>query len=169
MGESGPKTSLAPKDLCRGGIEGTHASHESSIFCGCADGHFFRATIVIIRYAHVFTLPRLMLASATLVEADRSDSAKFSELLQSVPSESVRKDLEKFNRVIAIAIMKNMFYRSFALYLLLRPIALIFGSSDDDLDSWTVAKPLIPPVEQLEDDAIEEARCDAKPGELLPV
>jgi len=149
------------------------------LFLYAAEGHvsfdepayrMLRARMnVFIRYAHVFTLPRLIFASATLVEADRSYSAKFSELLRSVPSEAVRKDLEKFNRVVVIAIMKNMFYWSFALYLLLRPIALIFGSSDDDLESWTVAKPLIPPVEQLEDDAIEEARRDTKPGELLPV
>lgn len=148
------------------------------LFAYAADGHVsfeepayrvLRARInVAIRYAHVFTLPRLILASATLVEGDQSDTAKFSELVLNVRSEDAREALAKFNRVVVIAIMKNMVYRSFALYLLLRPIAWLAGSSDEELDTWTVAKPLIPPVEQLEDNTIEEARRDANRSNLVP-
>src|SRR5579859_7966776 len=53
----------------------------------------------MIRYAHVFTLPHLLLAGALGDISDNSEGVRFAEALGRIRSAEIRKELDKFNRI----------------------------------------------------------------------
>jgi hypothetical protein len=120
-----------------------------------------------IRFAHVFTVPRIVLAATLRDQTDNTEFEKFSEAVGRITSADTRRQLEKFNRVLVIAIMKHIVYRSFALYLIFRPVAFFSDSSDEAIESWRFAQPLIPKVDRIESKAIARAKWDERFGRRL--
>src|SRR6266404_6115956 len=77
---------------------------------------------VVLRYAHEFTLFRVL--ATVLVHrapAKNPERAKWEAAVETLPSEA-KKQLMEFNTTLAIAILQLMVYRSFFLYLIVRPI-----------------------------------------------
>ena len=119
---------------------------------------------VLLRYAHEFTLFRVL----GIVLFQRSpvknpERAKWEAAVESLPSEA-QKQLMEFSTILAIAILQLMVYRSFLLYLIVRPIMPFVRTRDVLRNSPTV----VTGVEQLESEALEEEEAQ-RHDEPLPV
>jgi hypothetical protein len=119
-------------------------------------------TNIALRYAHHFTLVRMVLVICYPFRNQRSEAQKWMEAVRDVESEDVRRSLEEFNSVLAVAIFQLIIYRSFFRYLLVRPIMSVIQG-----DVVTRRPEVVYVVEQLESEAIKDARAHDK--HLIPV
>jgi hypothetical protein len=119
---------------------------------------------VVLRYAHEFTLSRAITV-AIFQRAPKAapERARWEAAVESLPIE-VQKQLREFNTVLAIAILQLMVYRSFFLYLMVRPIIPFVQTREVLRKSPTV----VTRVEQLESQAVEDENAHRN-GEPLAV
>jgi hypothetical protein len=115
-------------------------------------------TNIALRYAHEFTLVRMALIMCYPFRNQKSESQKWMGAVQAIDSEDTRRSLEEFNTVLSIAILQLIIYRSFFRYLLIRPIMTMIQIRD----VLTKRPEVVQGVEQLESEAIKEARAHDK-------
>jgi hypothetical protein len=112
---------------------------------------------VVLRYAHEFTLFRVFAISVmNPLPVKNLDRARWEEAVNNVESEYARNQLHNFNTILVIAILQLMVYRSFFLYVLLRPIMEIVRTRDVFRDVLIKAPRVESKVEQLESEALDE-------------
>ena len=110
---------------------------------------------VVLRYAHEFTLFRVLAITVfQRLPKEIPDRAKWEAAVETLPSEAKEK-LREFNTILAIAILQLMIYRSFFLYLIVRPIMPFVRTRDVLQYNPTV----VTRVEQLESEALEEEKA----------
>jgi hypothetical protein len=119
-------------------------------------------TNIALRYAHEFTLTRMALIMCYPFRNQKSEAQKWMEAVQAIGSEETRQCLEEFNAVLAVAILQLIIYRSFFRYLLVRPFMTML-----QIRGLLRRPEVVQGVEQLESEAIKEARADDR--ELVAV
>lgn len=112
----------------------------------------------LIRYAHEFTLTKLLIA---LVMIRRHKEywqqhpwiVKWEQAVKQLP-EHAQTAMNSFNSSLMFAMLKHMVYRSFFRYLLVRPLAPFVRIS---VRSEVVSNPqVVSSVERVESDALEQ-------------
>jgi len=114
-------------------------------------------TNIALRYAHDFTLIRMVLIMCYPFRNQKSESQEWMEAVQAIESDEVRESLLEFNAVLSVAIFHLIIYRSFFRYLLVRPIMNVIHG-----DILTRRPEVVSGVEQLESEAIKDARAHDK-------
>jgi len=121
---------------------------------------------VVLRYAHRFTLTGFFV---TLLHPSRFpsfDRTRWEGALKANADPDTCERLREFDTILSIAILQLMLYRSFLLYLLLRPILRFVEPREVMRSSPNV----VSSVEQVEAEALEEeARRRAKDGDAVLV
>jgi hypothetical protein len=120
---------------------------------------------VILRYGDEFTLTKAVLAKFIQPIAAVKRSQESWELaLQSLPSETCQT-LRGFSTALSVAVLQLMAYRSFFLYLLLRPFMPTVK-----IGNFIKRNPSVKStVERVETEALlKESRKYSEPHELLP-
>ncbi len=113
---------------------------------------------VVLRYAHEFTLARLAVALFSESRTPSLDKLNWERSLESLAPE-VRSQLRHFDETLAVAILHLAIFRSFFLYLLLRPVMQFVKKPEriERIPSVVIG------VEKLERGALEEEErrdCD---------
>ncbi len=116
---------------------------------------------VVLRYAHQFSLTRFLLAVIHPSPARNSEHARFEMALQRLSSDATRAKLREFNTILAIGILQFMVYRSFFLYLLVRPIMPFVPTRKVINRSPNV----VSGVEQVESGALQEEEAKKHPDD----
>jgi hypothetical protein len=107
---------------------------------------------VFLRYAHEFTLLRaLSIAFVRPLPAKSPERLEWEASLNGLPTES-KERLAEFDTILTIAIIQLMLYRSFFLYLVIRPI-VPFIRTRELLKNRPI---VVTRVEQLEEEALGE-------------
>jgi hypothetical protein len=125
---------------------------------------------IVLQYAHEFTLPRMLLAIFYHVPGKNRELQKWEGAVRAVPSAETQQKLKEYNTTLAIAILQLIVYRSFFLYLVARPtVGLIqhWVHADYPREVLKKSPEVISRVEQLESEAIEEARRDHPKIEVM--
>jgi hypothetical protein len=78
---------------------------------------------VLLRYAHEFTFFRVVSIALVQPSAKNTDKAKWEEAVNALPSEASKQKLREFDTILVIAVLQLMIYRSFFLYVVVRPWA----------------------------------------------
>jgi hypothetical protein len=116
---------------------------------------------VMLRYGHEFTLFRLVavaLFHRGILTTKSRDFSQWEEALGILPFQTALK-LREFNTILAISILQLVIYRSFILYVIIRPLMPFVPTRDAFHKSPAMATC----VEQLESEALEEdaqRNCD---------
>jgi hypothetical protein len=120
---------------------------------------------VVLRYAHAYTLLRFLSAKVRPSLARSPEQMEWERAVEALPSEATKKKLQEFNTILTIAVLQLMIYRSFFLYLLVRPIAPFF-----ELRSVFDNRPnVVASVEQVESETLEEDRKKTHHDMMVPV
>jgi hypothetical protein len=105
----------------------------------------------VMRYGHVFTMSRMLIALATHEKMPKGEAIKkWEQAVEQLPSEIQRK-MKEFNLCFAIALLQHMLYLSFLRYAVLRPFMFFANPFRINEGVWVVSS-----VEQLESDAQEQ-------------
>jgi hypothetical protein len=109
---------------------------------------------VVLRYAHEFTLTRIIVAILTQdIHAKSNPFPKWQKALESLPAETQDK-MREFNTCLAEAMLKHMVFSSFFLYLLARPLMVLVKPRSM---RHVLERPdVVSKVERLEADALEQ-------------
>jgi hypothetical protein len=116
---------------------------------------------VILRYGHDFTLTRLLIWAAYAAVKPRSlalgdEISRWESAVEELPSKEARETLRAFSRTLSVAILQLMVYRSFILYICIRPFA-----PTTEIEGVVRSKPIVQcSVERIESETLEEARRD---------
>jgi hypothetical protein len=97
-----------------GGIDFTHPAY--TILRGRMN--------LVVRYAHEFTLARFILA-ARFSGSGKSETVRWSEALETLPL-ATKEKIQEFNTRFILATLEYIFFRSFALYVVFRPLKTFF-------------------------------------------
>lgn len=108
---------------------------------------------VVLRYAHEFTLSRMLVILVTHDLSKGPAIAKWEESVAELP-EPARTKIKEFNTCFAVAMLQHMLYISFFRYVVIRPLMVL-------VNPWQVREVVERPqvassVERLESDALEQ-------------
>jgi len=111
---------------------------------------------VLIRYAHEFKLTRFLIAVTVLDLSKPPALVKWEEAVTELPGET-RRQMEHFNESLAFIVVKQLFFSSFLLYLILRPIVAIVKTLDVDVRKEVLNRPeVVARVEAYESKALDQ-------------
>lgn len=108
---------------------------------------------VVLRYAHEFSLRNVLAVILLMPRPTRNpELARWEAAVKQLPSETARQELLAFNTTLAIAIAQLIIYRSFFLYLIIRPLMPFIETRKVFRKTPTLATQ----VEQLESEALDD-------------
>jgi hypothetical protein len=124
---------------------------------------------VVLRYGHEFTLLRVLLVVSRIGTTGPppdtfDDLARWEQSLSGLPSD-VQGVLRGFSTTLGAAMLQLMIYRSFFLYLLLRP----FMPTTELVEVVRKKSIVESSVERIESETLEEAGPDPRGKDLVAV
>jgi hypothetical protein len=118
----------------------------------------------ILRYAHEFTMARVLLLLRASTHLDVNESTERWERAVATLPIATQAEMRRFSLCVSIFAAQHILYCSFFRYVLIRPF-MLFGNPFD-VDKMIKKRTVVEAVEHLESDVVEQ---DSRNESQIPV